>query len=211
MDDDAVVAASAAERRWLADLVETLDDAQLDTPSLCTEWTVRDVLGHLVAAVAPSGRGFLADLLRARGNPHRANVLAARRVARLPVPDLAAALRAHAGSRFAPPVTGLRGPLTDAVVHAADVAVPLGLPHDPPAATVRLALDFVAHGRPLGFVPRGRLTGLRLVAEDLDWAAGTGAPVRGRGVDLLVAACGRPQVLGALTGDGVTELGRRLV
>ena len=46
-------------------------------------------------------------------------------------------------------------------------------------------------GRPIGFVPRGALQGLRLVATDLDWAWGGGALLEGRGIDLVMVACGR--------------------
>jgi hypothetical protein len=62
----------------------------------------------------------------------------------------------------------------------------------------------------VGFVPRGRLDGLQLVATDADVVRGTGAEVRGRVADLLLAACGRRSVLGALEGPGVTVLGSRL-
>src|SRR5688572_2357661 len=37
----------AAERRALADFLETLEPADWEVRSLCTEWTVRDVVGHL--------------------------------------------------------------------------------------------------------------------------------------------------------------------
>ena len=54
-------AAIAAERRRTADLIEALSPAQLDTPSLCGDWTVRQVAGHrdalcsdgLYSAIAP--------------------------------------------------------------------------------------------------------------------------------------------------------------
>jgi hypothetical protein len=46
-----LLAAIAAERRGIADLVQSLSPEQLDTPSLCGDWTVRDVAGHLLAAV----------------------------------------------------------------------------------------------------------------------------------------------------------------
>ena len=39
----------ADERRGLADLLEGLDEAQWDSPSLCEGWTVRTVAGHLPA------------------------------------------------------------------------------------------------------------------------------------------------------------------
>ena len=207
---DGVFAASAAERRALADVLERLDDAQLATPSLCRGWDVRTVAAHLASAVLPAKGAFVLALLRSGLRPHVANDREARRLASRPFPEVVAALRAHADSRFAPPVVGPRGPLTDALVHAADVLVPLGLPHDPSPQAVRLALEFVTTGRPVGFVPRGRLAGLQLVADDLGWSWGRGDRVAGRGIDVLVAACGRPAVLDRLLGPGCAPLRRRL-
>jgi hypothetical protein len=134
----------------------------------------------------------------------------ARRAAGRPASDLVAELRRRAGSRTAPPVTGPRAPLTDVLVHAGDIRLPLGLPHEPAADGVRAALDFVTTGRPVGFMPRGRLAGLRLVAEDLDRSWGEGEEVGGRGIDLLMAACGRPAALERLHGPGADLLTRRL-
>ena len=63
---------------------------------------------------------------------------------------------------------------------------------------------------------RGRATrlrgldGLRFVADDAGFVGGTGAEVRGRGIDVLVAACGRPAVLDRLSGPGVAVLRGRL-
>ena len=210
MDSETVFAASAVARRDVADLVEGLDEAQLATASLCAGWDVRTVAAHLASAVAPSGKAFLVAVLKARGNLHRANDAVARQDARRPVADLVRALRDHADSRFTPPVTGARGPLTDVLVHAGDIRVPLGLPHSPDRSHVLMALEFVTQGRPVGFVPRGRLRGLRLVAEDLDWSWGAGAPMTGRGVDLLMAACGRTALLPRLTGPGVEVLRSRI-
>lgn len=203
-------AASAVERRAVADLVEGLDAGQLGTASFCAGWSVRVVAGHLAAAVEPSKRGFVAALARSRGNLHRANDLTARAAAGRPARDLVATLRAHADNRFAPPVVGPRGPLTDVLVHAGDMRLPLGLPHDPAGGHVRLALQFVTRGRPVGFVPRGRLAGLQLVAEDLGWSAGSGPEVTGRGIDVLMAVCGRTALLPALRGAGVAVLASRI-
>ncbi len=38
----------AAERRAIADLLDTLTPEQWETPSLCGAWTVRDLAAHLV-------------------------------------------------------------------------------------------------------------------------------------------------------------------
>lgn len=100
--------------------------------------------------------------------------------------------------------------MTDVLVHEGDIRVPLGLPSDPGPDAVRIALDFVTTGRPIGFVPRGRLKGLRLAAADVDWSFGEGAELSGRGIDLLMAACGRGAVLTRLSGPGRSVLRNRL-
>lgn len=211
MDHETVFAATAVERRVAADLLEGLDERQLATASLCAGWDVRTVAAHLASAVAPSPPGpFLVALLRSAGSPHRANDTIARQVARRPVADLVHMLRTHADRRFAPPVIGARGPLADVLVHAGDMRLPLGLPYAPAAAHVRPALEFLTRGRPVGFVPRGRLKGLRLAADDLAWSWGDGPSVSGHGIDLLMVACGRASVLPRLHGSGVAILRQRL-
>jgi uncharacterized protein (TIGR03083 family) len=203
-------AAVAAGRRSVADLLEGLDERQLATPSLCAGWDVGTVGAHLAEAAAPRLLPSLVALVRAGGRPQRANDASARRAARRPVAETVALLRERADSRFTPPVTGPRAPLTEVLVHEADIRMPLGLPHEPDAAAVRTALEFVTTGRPVGFVPRGQLTGLRLVATDLDWSWGDGALARGRGMDLLLAACGREAALPRLEGPGTDRLRERL-
>ncbi len=205
-----VAAAATLERRRLADLLDGLAAADWEAPSLCEGWSVRLVVGHLVAALDPSPRAFVAAVLRARGDPHRANTDLARRTAGQPTAVLVDLLRRRADRSSAPPVVGVRGPLTDVVVHTGDVCRPLGLPHEPAAGAVRTALDFVTSGRPVGFVPRGLLDGLALEATDLGGRWGEGTPVRGRGVDLLMAACGRSAAMTDLGGDGAAVLARRL-
>lgn len=208
---EAVFAATARYRRSFADLVETLNGAQLATPSLCSGWDVRTVAGHLAsAAAAPSVLALVVALVRARGSLDRMVDREARRAATRPVPELVAMLREHAQSRIAPPVVGPRGPMTDVLVHTADVLIPLGIPHDPDPADVGRALDFVTGGRAPGFVTRGRLDGLRLVAVDAGFARGEGAEITGRGIDVLVAACGRPAALERVSGPGVAVLRSRL-
>jgi hypothetical protein len=87
-----VQARTAANRRLLADFFDNLDDHQLATRSLCSDWSVRDVLGHLVAAMTGRVGGLLRDVVRARGSLDRANATAVQRTA---VPTL----RARIGGR----------------------------------------------------------------------------------------------------------------
>lgn len=196
----------SARRRVVADLLETLDEAQLAAPSLCGGWDVRTVAAHLADAAAPALSPFLWALVRAGGRVHLANDRAAREAGRRPVAETVALLRERAESRFTPPVTGQRAVLAEVLVHEADMRIPLGLPVVPDPAAARVVLGFLTTGRPVGFVPRGRLRGLRLVATDVDWAWGRGAEVRGASSDLVLAACGRTAALPRLQGPGVPVL-----
>lgn len=209
MNDDAIFAASAARRHAVADFLEPLDEKQLDTESLCAGWSVRVVAGHLLAVVMLSGSAFLLALVRSGFRPHVANGVLARRVAARTGAELAAGLRKHADRRFKPPVVGAFGPLTDLLVHEADMRLPLNLPYDPPPADVEVALGFLT-GRAPGFVPKGRLTGIRLAPNDLNRTWGEGAEVTGRAADIMLAVCGRPAALPSLSGPGAAMLAERV-
>ncbi|WP_369077473.1 maleylpyruvate isomerase N-terminal domain-containing protein [Actinoplanes nipponensis] len=67
-----ILPAIADERRRVADLVESLHPEQLDTPSLCGEWTVREVAGHLLAAISKPVTPLLPLVARSGFNIHRA-------------------------------------------------------------------------------------------------------------------------------------------
>lgn len=58
----------AAERGALADDLTTLTPAQWDTPSLCSKWTVRDVLAHLSATASMSPGKFFVGMARSGFN-----------------------------------------------------------------------------------------------------------------------------------------------
>ncbi|WP_060712121.1 maleylpyruvate isomerase N-terminal domain-containing protein [Pseudonocardia sp. HH130629-09] len=63
LPDAAVVAVSARYRRGFADLVFSLDAAQLAAPSLCAGWDVRTDAGHLVSALTTTVPSFLVQVL----------------------------------------------------------------------------------------------------------------------------------------------------
>lgn len=211
VESTAVFAAVAKNRLRFADLIDSLDEADLRTGSLCAGWTVRDVAGHLAIASDPSMPALVVAVLRAGGSYDRAMDRLSRESAARPVAELTATIRANAESRFAPPMVGPRGPLTDVLVHFLDVAVPLGLPYDFNPAEVRTCLEFVTTGRSAAFVPRTRLAGVRLESDDLAFSWGEGAQICGAGIDLLATACGRDAVLDQLSGAGVTLLRHRAV
>ena len=203
-------AAIAAERRRIADLVESLSPAQLDVPSLCGDWTVKQVAGHLLAAVEAQRGQLLGALVRSGFRLHRANARLAVEIARRPAAELADGLRRNATNPFRPPIIGYPGQLTDLQVHGQDMRRPLGLPHGLQLDRLRVSLDFLTGGRAVGFTPRGRLAGLRFEATDLDWSWGDGAAVAGPAEALTLAMTGRRMALTDLDGPGVARLAHRI-
>jgi uncharacterized protein (TIGR03083 family) len=200
----------ADERRGLADLLSGLTDEQQATQSLCSEWSVRDVVGHLVVPLEVGTPKFLLAMLACRGNFDRANVRLAREQAGRPFGELVEVLRRKADSRFTPPRMGPEAPLTDLLVHGLDIRWPLGLPRDIPEERLQTTLTFLVAVPGGGLVPKGALDGLRFEADDIDWAHGSGPTVRGNADALLLAIAGRTAALGHLSGDGVSTLRSRL-
>lgn len=198
----------AASRRSLADQLAGLTADEWTTPSLCSAWTVRDVLAHLVLPHKMSMPRFLVTLVRAWGSFDRANVVLTAREAARPPADLVADLRRFATSRFAPPGFGPAAPLTDVLVHGQDVRVPLALPDPDPVEAWVAALEFLVTPKArLGFVARP-LPVVRWVAADAGWAHGDGPEVRGPAASLALAMAGRDARAGQLSGPGapaVTE------
>jgi uncharacterized protein (TIGR03083 family) len=205
-----VLAAIADERRRVADLVESLTADQLNVPSLCGDWTVKQVAGHLLAAVETPPVPLFSLILRNRFNIHKANARLAALMADRPAGEIAAGLRKNAENPFKPPVVGHPGQLTDLQVHGQDMRRPLGLPHGLRLDRLRISLDFLVSRRAVGFAPRRRLAGLHFEATDLDWSAGAGPALRGPAEALVMAMTGRVMALGELDGPGVPILGRRL-
>jgi uncharacterized protein (TIGR03083 family) len=205
-----ILAALADERRRIADLVESLTPAQLDVPSLCGDWTVKQVAGHLLAAVAAPRSALLPLMVRSGFNLHKANARLAVLTADRPAADLAETLRANADNPFRPPGVGYPGQLTELQVHGQDMRRPLGLPHGLRLDRLRVSLDFLTGGRAFGFVPKRRLAGLRFEATDLDWSWGAGPLLAGPAEVLMLAITGRAVALGEVDGPGVPILRGRL-
>ena len=204
-----IFASIADERRTMADLLSSLTDEQLQTPSLCPPWTVHEVGAHVVVPLQATRWDFLAAFAACRGNFDRTIERMTARWAVLRIGELVNILRSKADHRFAPPGAGPVAPLTDLIVHGLDVRRPLGIPRRIPEDRTRAALDFLVGKRALGFVKSSWLPGLRLEATALDWAHGSGALVRGQSDLLLLALTGRRAVLDDLDGDGVAILRQR--
>ncbi len=198
----------AAERAALAEDLQSLDDGQWDTPSLCEGWSVRDVLAHMTATAKISVGAFFPKLVSSGFSLSKMQDkdLAAERGTS--GADTLAGFGAVVGSTKHPP-----GPtdswLGETLVHGEDIRRPLGLAHAyPTEAAVRVA-DFYK-GSNLVMGSKRRIAGLHLAATDTDWIHGEGPEVEGPIMSLLLAMTGRQAALADLTGAGVAELAPRL-
>jgi uncharacterized protein (TIGR03083 family) len=200
----------ADERRGLADLLSGLTGEQRAAQSLCSEWSVQDVVGHLLVSLEVSTPKFMLAILACRGSFDRANVRLAREQTQRPFDEMIELLRRKADKRFSPPGAGPEAPLTDLLVHGLDIRWPLGLARQIPAARLQKSLTFLTTPAARGLVPKGALDGLRLEASEVDWAHGSGPSVIGDAEALLLAMTGRTAALGHLAGDGVATLRGRL-
>ena len=204
MDKDVVWRVIDDERSRLADLLEELSDPEWRTPSLCREWTVREVAAHLTLAhTGPlSAAG---SLIRAGGGFNRMIRDTAIRQARLPVQEYPRRLRSMVGSRRTAPFITELEPLVDVLCHAQDIARPIGRPYPMPADAAVAAAEHIWR-RSFPFRAQRRLRGYELVATDAPWRAGVGVRVEGPISALLLLVSGRPAALADLDGPGATEL-----
>ncbi len=197
-----------AERLELVARLRDLPPDAWAQPSLCSGWSVHHVLVHLVTPFSVSAPQMALHVVRA-GGIGAAMDRVAQMLAERPPADLLATLEEHAGSTARPPGLPPAAPLTDIVVHGADIRWGLGDPHGDWDQPSRLGavLDFLVSPRAhVGFVPRNRLKGLRLVAEDQEWAHGTGREVVAPSLALAMAVLGRRAALPALRGEGAPAL-----
>ncbi|MCW2601480.1 MAG: hypothetical protein JWM02_3309 [Frankiales bacterium] len=196
-----------AERRALADDLANLSAEQWNTPSLCADWTVHQVLAHQLSAAKMTPPKFFAKFASAGFN---FNKYAAREVAAESAGGPAATLAAFrtAESRTnAPP-----GPkdtwLGEALVHSEDIRRPLGIKREYPLGAVTRAIEFYSRSNTI-IGGRSRVAGLTMKATDADFSVGSGPLVEGPAVSLMLAATGRKAALDDLTGPGVATLRSR--
>jgi uncharacterized protein (TIGR03083 family) len=193
-----------AERKALADDLETLTAEQWATRSLCADWSVRDVVAHMTATAKTTPPQFFGNLI---GSGFRFEKVQAKGIAaetgNSPAETLAH-FKAEVNSSKHPP-----GPsdtwLGEVIIHAQDVRRPLGIAHDYPTAAAVQVADFYK-GSNLIIGAKKRIAGLKLQATDADWSHGDGPVVSGPIVSLVMAMTGRQAALDDLAGEGVATL-----
>ncbi|OBF54230.1 DinB family protein [Mycobacterium sp. 852002-53434_SCH5985345] len=194
------------ERADLADFLATLTPQQWNAPSLCSKWTVKEVVAHVVSY---EELGPLALLKRfAKGWVVRANQVGVDEFAGLSARQLLDFLRAHLQPRGLTAGFGGMIALVDGTIHHQDIRRALGRPRSVPADRLERVLGLVPGNPRLG--AGRRIRGLRLRATDVDWEHGRGPEVTGPGEALLMAMSGRPAALADLAGPGLDTLAARL-
>jgi uncharacterized protein (TIGR03083 family) len=196
-----------AEREALAKELSSLDDAQWQTRSLCADWSVREVLGHMIATARMTPARFFVGLA---SSGFRFNVMTARDVGRqtagTPAEQLAEFRKLIPATTHPPgPVEAMLG---EAIIHGEDIRRPLGIAHAYPQEGVIRVADFFK-GSNLLLGSKKRIAGLGLRATDADWATGSGPEVSGPALSLVLAMTGRVAALSDLSGDGLETLRSR--
>jgi uncharacterized protein (TIGR03083 family) len=216
----------AAHRRALADALDELSAEQWRGTSLCEGWTPAHVLAHQTMPFRITEQDYLAGIQRCGGDFTRFSDEMAETDSKLPPADLVAVLRDNADNPWSPPGGGLAGALSHDVIHGLDISWPLSLSYvipeeamttvlgmmtsplvldtdEDPAAEVQTNAAEAMAGRTsiFGFP----LDGIRVVATDIAWTAGTGAELTGASRDLLPLLAGRRIPRQRFRGEGVTR------
>ena len=196
-----------AERAALAPFLDSLTPEQWSAPTWCDKWSVRDVVGHLIAAANITAPHFFKGFVTSGFNFDKVVDKDLRSYNGGSPAEVAARFRGIVNSTRKPP-----GPayvaLGEIMVHGEDIRRALGSRGEHPAAhLVALANAYKKTGAPL----RGkkRAAGLRFVATDIDWTTGDGPEVKGPAMSLVMGMVGRRKALDDCSGPGVEVLRAR--
>jgi uncharacterized protein (TIGR03083 family) len=195
-----------AERADLADFLATLTPHDWEAPSLCTKWTVKDVVAHVISYEELGVAGLVKRF--AKGWVVRANQVGVDEFSALSPEQLLDFLRGHLEPRGLTAGFGGMIALVDGTIHHQDIRRSLDRPRTVPADRLRRVLGLVPGNPRLG--AGRRIRGLRLRATDVDWTHGQGPEVHGPGEALLMAMAGRPAALAELEGPGRDTLAHRV-
>ena len=197
-----------AERAALAADLGDLTTDEWATPSLCSGLTVREVLAHLTASASLNTMRWLAGVIRCRFDfDKQVAMRLAQQLGRTPGETLER-FRRVVPSTTKPPLPAI-AMLGETIVHGEDIRRPLGIRRDHPIGVVTEAAEYY-RGSDLVLPAKGRIRGLRLVAQDGPFTTGSGPLVSGTTLALVMAMTGRATYCDDLEGDGVELLRSRM-
>jgi uncharacterized protein (TIGR03083 family) len=196
-----------AERAALAADLADLTDEQWATPSLCTGLSVREVLAHLTAAASLNPVQWLAGVIRCRFDFDKQVAMRLAEQLGTNAAETLERFRRVVTSTTKPPLP-IMAMLGESIVHGEDIRRPLGIRRDYPITTVTRVAEYY-QGSDQVVLAKGRIRGLRLVASDGPFTAGSGALVSGTTLALTMPMTGRTTYCDELEGDGVATLRER--
>ena len=203
-----LMALARAERGDLRELLTGLSPEEWRAPSLCTGWSVQDVVAHMLSYEELSTRQLAERFIRGRLRVDRTNAIGLREYAGRTPAELVQLLDDHLTPAGLTAGMGGAIALTDGMIHQQDIRRPMGRPRPIPGERLVPAL------RTALFAPtvRGvlRVRDVRLVATDIDWTFGRGPEVRGTAEAILMSVAGRRGVVAELSGPGQERLAHRL-
>ena len=204
-----------AEVDQIGALLHRLDPAELDEPSLCAGWRVRDVIGHMAYGHSTPMPQIVVALARYRFDIPKGSFELSKQWASARTPDQIVTewdrdlVAGRSRKGIAKTIKWDQGFL-DHFIHQRDIRRPLGRDVATGADQLRAALELLPTVQTKIFATKPVVEGLRLEATDVDWSHGDGPVVRGPGEALVLAAGGRTVALDDLEGDGVAVLAERL-
>jgi uncharacterized protein (TIGR03083 family) len=195
-----------AEQADFAALLRGLISEQWAAPSLCKGWSIHDAVIHIAIHAHTTPVERISGLARVGFSEDRQMEPERARTTDELIEWLASP--AKLGGRF-----DILTQLSELVIHQQDVRRPLGIVRQIPPERLSVVLDFGIARSGVTWTmafSRRRSKGLRLVAPDIGWSAGTGPEVRGPGEAILMALNGRAHAMQDLTGDGTRVLTARI-
>ncbi|MES9536285.1 maleylpyruvate isomerase family mycothiol-dependent enzyme [Actinomadura sp. NPDC000600] len=195
------------ERAALAADLADLPEARWATPSLCDGLSVREVLAHLTAGASLGPVRWMAGVIRCRFDFDKQVAMR--------LNEQLGASAAETLERFGRAVTSTTKPplpvmamLGETIVHGEDIRRPLGIRREHPITVLTPLAEYYADSDQV-VLAKGRIEGLRLAATDGPFTAGSGSPVSGSTLALIMAMTGRADYCDELSGDGVATLRER--
>jgi uncharacterized protein (TIGR03083 family) len=195
------------ERESLLALLETLTPVEWNTQSLCAEWRVRDVVGHLVSETTMSIPKLISGTVRSGFRINKFIATDARRKGGLTEAELVNAFRTVVPTRTHLPGLSPMAMLEGIVIHSLDIMHPLRRGRPIPESRMVLVASDLLSSR--FFVGRKLFADLRVTATDADWSSGEGKEVNGPIEGFVLAMSGRVVGLDELQGEGMVSVHRR--
>lgn len=197
-----------AERARLVGFLEQLDPGDWATRTLCTDWTVEQVIAHLSAGANTGRWAWIRSIVAADFKPAKHNArLLTRYLGRTPEETLEI-FRSSVTATIAP-TKDYPAFLGEVIVHGQDIARPLGVSLTPDPGAVREVADFFAI-KDFAVNSRTMVKGLALEATDASFAIGEGPVMKGELLALVMVMAGREECCAELKGDGVRALRQRM-